>query len=120
MNFAISWLKRRLNRNRRVTVPDAGPWFVVETEGLNVWLREDDQSRRYGFYKVLFLQAVDEPAASSAALAQVQADLSRKGSVNAENDPPRLVVEDVGEIDFDDVPDTDPGYAFFPDEEEAH
>jgi hypothetical protein len=117
MRSAVSWIKVLLRRNAR-TAADGQRWFAVELEGANVWTRIDDRPMRVGFFKTVCLAAADERSAADTAMTNVTADLATR-TVNDPADPPRLLVEAVTEVAPDDVPDVEPGYVFFPDDEDV-
>jgi hypothetical protein len=95
-----------------------GRWFVVEVEGINYWTRVDDEPTRMGFFKSVWLEAEDEAGAVREALEQIAAELRPRGLNDAAN-PARMKVEHVNAVDLDDVPEDDPGYVFYRDDEET-
>jgi hypothetical protein len=116
MKLATLLIRRLMGKKRAARVTD-GRWFVVEIEGVNYWTRVDDQPARMGFIKVLWLKADDETAAVNTAFEHIAAELRPRGLNDAAN-PARLNVERVDEVDPDVVPEDDPGYIFYRDDED--
>lgn len=84
------------------------PWRVL-VEGTGVWIEIDGDRERRGFYVIRFVEAEDEEGARRAAVEQVMETLDETpggtSSITA------IEVEAVA--DASEVPDTQPGFAFY-------
>lgn len=91
--------------------------FRVFLEGGNFLIRLDGRRRRFGFFVTRFVEAQDEADAATRSVRLLWDELSRKGGVlNDAADAPRIVVDRIEEIDPADKPDTNPGFAWFPED----
>ncbi|MFO0011206.1 MAG: hypothetical protein ACK553_00525 [Planctomycetota bacterium] len=73
-----------------------------------------------GFYVTRYVAEETAEEASIAAIAAVQAEDKLEGLIlNSEDDPPRLLVDELEEVSEADFPAAQPGYVFFEDESQS-
>jgi hypothetical protein len=114
MRSTSSWIPNLFRSRARRAPTDGRRWFAVDLEGANLLTRIDDQPMRVGFFKTMYVEAADDGSAADAAKGRVTEELTAR-ALNDPADPPRLMVEAVNEIAEEDLPDVEPGYAFYPD-----
>lgn len=95
----------------------AMPHYRVLLNGRNFWLRVEDKQERMGFYTTRFVEAGSPEAAELAAvdLLRVEGELK---PLNDRRDPPRILVDEIEEVDPANVPQVVQGFTFFLDENE--
>ena len=83
--------------------------------GRNYLMRVDGKERKQGFYQNIFLEADDPAQAEKLAVARIRfnKDLN-KTVLNAKDDPPRILLDTIWELDdFNDVEDLEAGRTFY-------
>ena len=90
------------------------PVYRVVLQGSNVLMQiDDDPPRKYGFRVTRFVEAPNVSEARMQAARAVWTDPKLvRGSLNAAQDPPRVVAVEAERADR--PPAVQPGFAFFP------
>jgi len=91
--------------------------YVVMIEGRNFLFDDEGRPTRFGFSVARNIRAGSVAEAERIAIRNVHDDESLSGSLlNSADDPPRVIVTHVFEVDaFDTAPDHDLGYIFYRD-----
>ncbi len=71
--------------------------FRVMLEGENLWVRLDREPQHLGFFTTRFVEAADPDEAARRAVDLVRGDL-RDRLLNAPDDSPRVVVDEIVEV----------------------
>ena len=96
-------------------------WFRCFIRGDNFPGQMVGESRPVGFYVTRFIKASDGAKAESLALTQLRADpMLAKPERFTPSDNIRVFFEAIEEINPVDVPDVQPGFTWFPMDEENH
>jgi len=96
--------------------------YRVMINGQNYLMNVEGMPRRMGFYKTYFLQAETPEDAENLAVQRIIDDPKWQGNVlNETYDPPVMYLESLTELDtFDDVPQLEQGYSFYPEDAEEN
>jgi hypothetical protein len=94
------------------------PKYRVFLNGQNFLLSVDGERGKYGFYTTRCVEAADASSAASEAVERLRLERSLgELGLNAPDDPPRLAVERVEELEtFKGVENLAPGLTFYPEE----
>lgn len=87
--------------------------------GVNYLLTIDGVERRSGFYVTRYVEADDPDQAEAMAVDLIRADQELMAMIrNSDQDPPKILLDEMYEIDsFEDLETFTPGYGFYFDEE---
>jgi hypothetical protein len=88
------------------------PLYRVMVHGEGCRVRLDDQVRMVGFFTTRFREAPDQEMAIQLALESVWAALQDRPLLNAADEPPRLSVDEVEEVERV-VGRTDQGFCWY-------
>ena len=91
-------------------------WFKCVIRGENFPGELVQETGLVGFYVTRFVEAASAEEAESVALAVLRANprLAAPAGYQPASATARIVFEDVAEVEADDVPSPQPGFAFFP------
>lgn len=77
----------------------------------------DGAVRYMGFYVMRYIAEENEEDAIKSAIAAVKSEDKLEGLIlNAQDDPPRLMVDELEEVSEEEIPEALPGYVFFREE----
>ena len=93
--------------------------FHLMMRGENFAIETDGKIKRLSFFQNLFIEAENNESAEEKAIQLIRSDQSLRDAVrNSQDDPPRLFVEELHELDsFDDIEHKDQGRIFYNDDE---
>ena len=96
--------------------------FRVLVRGQNLLLKSEGERKRFGFYTVRVIEAIDKGEAARCAVESIRKEERLRATVlNNSSDPPIFSVEEIAEIAFVDAPsDHSQGLAFYEDQRTEH
>ncbi len=102
---------RKVNTMNRFRVLVGGKYIKMDVAG---------DRRSMGFFVTRFVEAATPDLARASAIATVRADARLDGLIlNDDDDPPLLFVDEVEEVSERDVPEVEPRFVFFKDEDQS-